>query len=170
MRTAIALATLVLGLTTACGGDDGDVTGATDGRIVVTEVTGSAADDPDATLPPVEDEECFAAYPMGGGMTPDLAAADLVPADFPEPPVDATLCAITGNAEVGVNLGYLSAATPEEVVAGYLEAFAPYGAVSGDGLSTRRTPPGHSVTAEAGDVTLLVVPGHGTYQIHLDAR
>lgn len=162
MRTTIALATLVLFLTTACGSDDTDVVEATDGTIVVTEV-------PEETLPPVEDEECFAAYPMGGGMTPDLATADLVPADFPEPPVDATLCAITGTAEVGVNLGYLSDATPEEVVAGYLEAFAPYGAVSEDALPTRRTTLGHSVTAEVGGVRVLVVPGHGMYQIHLNA-
>lgn len=160
MRTAIALATLVLCLATACG-SDADDTEATDGRIVVTDLTESPADEPEETLPPVEDEECFAAYPMGGGMTPDLATADLVPADFPEPPVDATLCAITGTAEVGVNLGYLSDATPDEVVAGYLDAFAPYGAVSEDG--------GHGVTAEVGGVRLLVVPGHGVYQIHLNA-
>ena len=137
---ALTVASAVLCLGTACGGSDADAT---------------------EDAPSVENQECFAAFPMGGGMTPDLADADLLPADFPETPVDATLCAITGNAEVGVNLGYLSDATPEEVVAGYLEAFASYGAVSEDG--------GHGVTAEAGDVKLLVVPGVGKYEIHLNA-
>ncbi|WP_243056519.1 hypothetical protein [Nocardioides sp. SR21] len=151
---AVAVATSVLCLLAACGSDDPDVAASDRGGVVATPAEEDA--------PSVEDEECFAAFPMGGGMTPDLADADLVPADFPEPPVDATLCAITGNAGVGVNLGYLSDAEPADVVAGYLEAFAPYGAVSEDG--------GHGVTAQAGDVKLLVVPGYGKYEIQLDGR
>lgn len=144
---ALTVASTVLCVVTACGGSESDGTDAADGGGVAAPAESAG------------NEECAAAFPMGGGMTPDLADADLVPADFPEPPVDATLCAITGSAEVGVNLGYLSDATADEIVAGYLEAFASYGAVSEDG--------GHGVTAEAGDVTLLVVPGFGKYEIHL---
>lgn len=147
---ALTVASSVLCLVTACGGSDADGTDAADGSGVVSEDAAS-----------VENEKCFAAFPMGGGMTPDLADADLLPADFPEVPVDATLCAITGNAEVGVNLGYLSDATPEQVVAGYLDAFASY-----DAVSERR---GHGVTAEADGVTILVIPGSGKYEIHLQA-
>lgn len=157
MRTAIFLAITVLCLATACGSDDAEPDAGSD--IVVT--TTEPDDEQDEDLTPVENEECFAAFPMGGGMTPDLADAELVPADFPTPPVEGELCAITGNAEVGVNLGYLSDATREEIVDGYLEAFAPYGAVSEDG---------NGVTAVAGDVKLLVVPGYGKYEIQLDAQ
>jgi hypothetical protein len=165
-RTHVAAAAAALSLAcllTGCGGDD-DSSAADDGAAVSAPATQSEDDAGDASGDAAgsTSEACFSAFPMGGGMTPDLGDTELVPDDFPDPPVPATLCAITGTGEVGENLGYVSEATPEEVVAGYLEAFAPYGAVSEDG--------GHGVTAYAGDVKILVIPGFGKYEIQLDRQ
>ena len=103
-----ALLAAVLVLVTGCGnGDQG----------------GSAGDDfADAgiDLP----AECLTQF-LGVTATPDLGEVDL-PASWPEPPVDATLCktqAAAGAATMS-EVGYATAASPEEVLDAYAKALA----------------------------------------------
>ncbi|WP_019143820.1 hypothetical protein [Aeromicrobium massiliense] len=77
-------------------------------------------------------EECAEAFPLA--MTkPDLADVKLVPASWPEPPVDATLCSTSelmdGSQE---SLDYATEASADEVLEAYKTALADFGATIDD--------------------------------------
>jgi hypothetical protein len=104
-------------------------------------------------------EECRAAFPLtfGGG---DLAAVELLPGEWPDPPAGATLCGTGGTGgdqeyvEYAVDLG------PEEVLAHYEGALP--GAYAPARTETGRGP---ALTGVADGVTFLVEPRDGGLQL-----
>ena len=113
---AVALAALV-----ACG-DDSD--------------SDNGGDDPPAAVEGAGvPEECTEAIPMAFGEV-DLADVSLLPADWPEPPVEATLCLTTSTGDDNMETAeYITDASEEEVLTGYAEMLSDYAAVRAeDGL------------------------------------
>ncbi|GAA5144037.1 hypothetical protein GCM10023340_10880 [Nocardioides marinquilinus] len=157
-RAALAAtaAALLLALT-ACGGDDGGADG-TDGG------SGDAAADAAADLDDVRSgdvpEECVEAFPLA--IEPaDLADVSLRPSDFPEPPVDATLCSTSSTLDDSImTADYVTGAGEAEVLDGYEAALADYEVLRDDssGIDT--------VTADLGEgVFVQVTPGDGTFSV-----
>jgi len=149
MRIASVSAALVLAsVLTAFGGDEsGD------------DPSGDPAADASQDVADMAlNEDCVAAFPMAV-MESDLAEAELLPDDFPAPPVDATFCVLTGNGSAVEELGYVTDVSPEDVVDAYVEALSAYDAAP--------SPDGTAVEAHAGDVRVLVLPKDGSFIVQL---
>ena len=122
--------------------------------------SGSVADAPAGDAPAGDvPEECGELYPFAH-EAPDLADVELLPGDFPEPPVDATLCETGGAGEGQEYAAYATSASGEEVLTAYEEALASYGAVRAeDGLGNP------IVNATAGDVAVQLSTKDGGFSL-----
>ncbi|WP_139979534.1 hypothetical protein [Nocardioides litoris] len=134
-RRGLAAAALLLALA-GCGSGD---------------VAGDLADVP---------EECAAAFPAAL-VAADLADVTLRPADFPEPPVEATLCEtsqmLDGSAEIA---GYATTSDADAVLDGYETALASYDVVREDRGA------GDTVSADLGGVGVEVsAPVEGRFSV-----
>lgn len=110
--TVAALLTLLTATATACGDGGSSVGGSNE------------TDEPAVSVAPGVPEECADFFAMAPA---DLGDVDLVPASWPEPPVDATLCVTTTTADNSQeSLDYATEATAEEVLSGYETALAAY--------------------------------------------
>lgn len=143
-----ALAAAALLLLAGCG-DDGGSSSADDAA--------AAVDDKAAPGVPEECADFMALEPAS------LDDVELLPADWPEPPVDATLCTTSGTLDGGQeSMDYATDASPEQVLAGYEAALGEYGAqLDQDGLGR------DIVVATAGDVTIQVTADDGAYSVVL---
>lgn len=152
-RFALALAAATALVVTGCGSDDpGDRVG---GSSAEGAAGAPAGDAPAGDVP----EECGELYPFAH-EAPDLADVKLLPADFPEPPVDATLCEAGGAGEGQEYAAYATSAGAEEVLAAYEDALASYDAVRAeDGLGNP------IVNATAGDVAVQVSTKDGGFSL-----
>lgn len=155
---ALGIAVLLpLGLA-SCGGSDEPAAGES-----VSE-SGSESGDAAGTVEEgasTAPEECRDAFPMAMVM-PDLADVAMIPADFPEPPVDATLCQTSSTLEGNMeSADYATDASAEEVLAAYETALAPYGAArSEDGMGRPM------IAGEAdGGVFIQVTPKDGGFSL-----
>ncbi|WP_110206219.1 hypothetical protein [Nocardioides daejeonensis] len=71
-------------------------------------------------------EECLEPFPFAFGE-PDLGEVEMLPEEWPEPPVEAVLCSTSGTVGESIETAdYATDADPEEVLAAYLEALAAY--------------------------------------------
>lgn len=152
-RVSAALAGLSLALVIAGCGDDPEESSAPSG---LDEPGDSAVEDAadGADVP----EACRIPFPQAFAAA-DVADLALMPADFPEPPVEATLC-ITAETVGGANetASYATEASAEEVLAGYESALADFDAVRDqDGIGRP------IVTANGGGVTIQVTPQDGGF-------
>jgi hypothetical protein len=122
--TGMAVATLAaLASLVACGDDPDDAPDPDDG------------DAPAAVDGAAVSEACVAAYPMAFGEV-HLEDVEMLPDDWPEPPVDATLCVTSGTVGDAMETAdYITDADEDEVLAAYLDALSAYGAAEDeDGL------------------------------------
>lgn len=86
------------------------------------QVAGSSTGGPARHVP----EKCAARLAVAPA---DLADVEMLPEGWPDPPVDATLCATSRTADgAHESMAYATDAAPEEVLAAYAEALSPYGA------------------------------------------
>jgi len=104
-RVALVVAALTLTLTAGCGSDD------TSDREETETATAAADGVPD---------ECKV-FPFAM-PDPDLGDVELMPADFPEPPVDATLCETGGTGGDQEYASYATSASEDEILDGYASA------------------------------------------------
>jgi hypothetical protein len=96
----------------------------------------------------------------GAADAPDLADITLMPADWPEPPVDAMLRRTSGTAADNLqSLDYVTEATADEVLAAYESALASYGAVREDHGG------GEMVWGSAGEVAFQVIAQPGGFTV-----
>lgn len=135
---ALAGAGLVLALS-ACGSNDG-----------------AAGDTAADQLP----DACTTAYPLAQPPA-DLAEVTLRPADFPEPPVEATLCQTSSTLDDHLmTADYATEATGSEVLDGYEQALAGYEVVRADDGA------GEMVTGDLGNgVFVQVSVRTGAYSV-----
>jgi hypothetical protein len=156
-RAALAAtaAALLLALT-ACGGDDGGSDGSDGGG----DAAADAAADLDGVRSGDVPEECVEAFPLA--IEPaDLADVSLRPADFPEPPVDATLCSTSSTLDDSImTADYVTGADATEVLDGYEAALADYETYRDDSTGSE------TLIAELGDgVFTQITPGDGTFSV-----
>lgn len=76
---------------------------------------------------------CEEAYPSALGE-PDISAATILPADWPEGPPGSTLCSAYQTSDVSAVVQYLTNLTPDEVLAYYEPLLAKYSPVISDGI------------------------------------
>ncbi len=122
---------------------------------------GASGDTPgaDGGLTEVQDrfgvpEECRTAFPsaLAAASLDDL---DVVPTNWPEPPVPATLCQASGSLDGTIaTIDYVTDVSPEEVLAAYEAALVPFevGADRSAGLTGQAGSTAFSVTAPAGTI------------------
>lgn len=149
-RAAMAVVAVALALAAGCGSDESE------------EQAGGTTDQPAVTADAPEGvpEECQV-FPFAM-PDPDLADVALLPAGFPDPPVSATLCETGGTGGEQEYASYATSAGSEEVLAGYEDALAEYGAVRGeDGVGEP------IVTATVEDVFVQVSIKDGGYSVVL---
>lgn len=151
-RALLLPTVLVAALVAGCGGEGG---GDAPGK------DGSGKDGPGRAAPPAGvPEECVESFP-GALTTPALDDVELLPAGFPEPPVDATLCETGGTVDQGQEYAsYASDAPVVDVLAGYESALSSYGASLADDGAGRRV-----VNAQVGAVAVQVQPRDGGFRI-----
>lgn len=114
----LLLAGALLGFA-GCGDEDPTVAGARDTRAEQTSPSLDPDLDPDLTgVPP----ECAEQFPAAIDA-PDLAELTRLAADFPPPPVPATLC-VTEETSTHQAARYVTDAPPEEVLDAYEELLA----------------------------------------------
>ncbi|GAA1761866.1 hypothetical protein GCM10009795_005390 [Nocardioides hankookensis] len=149
----LAAGGLLLVTLAACGGgsDDepkADTTKAADGGSV--DLSDDLAEIP---------KECKKAFPMALD-TPHLDEVELMPADWPEPPLDATLCVTEGNEDGSQQWAeYATDATPEEVIAAYQPALESYGAQRADNDTTL------ALGGTVGETAFVVSASEGFYRL-----
>jgi len=162
-RAALALLPLLLAAT-ACGGDsDSDSgSGPAAGDVEVSEALedlGAAQED--SGVP----EECAGAFPMAWGE-PDLEAARL-PADWPAPPADAVLCAVSDTGGSVQTIDYALTETDGVAVLDHYEQ-ALTASAGYDVTREERPELGHEVlTGVAGGRGFEVTPRDGAFRIAL---
>lgn len=76
---------------------------------------------------------CEEAYPSALGE-PDISAATILPADWPEDPPRSTLCSAYQTTEVSAVVQYVTELTPDEVLAYYEPLLAQYAPVISEGI------------------------------------
>lgn len=140
----------------ASGGGSGSVAEAADGA-----AEASSDDFQKSQLGSGVPEECLEAFPVAFGE-PDLAAATLLPTDFPADAVDGTLCQ-TAESGSGIQVvDWATEASGTEVLDAIEAALPPsYSVTRGDNGM------GEQLDGTAGDVSFTVVtrPGAWTLQI-----
>lgn len=156
----LLLATLTLlatGGLAACGGDSGasDSTSPTRADNDLTDVQEETG------VPP----ECRDAFPVAIGAA-DLADVELIPAGWPEPPVEATLCQTSSTLDDQIAIAsYATEAAPAEVLDAYETALAGTFETSreenglGEVLSGSSEGGGFEVAAADGSFTLTFSQG-----------
>lgn len=162
-RLTTALAALSLTLLLAGCGDDGDDPADADGQPSTQSTADDGTDADDAADPGDAGagdvpEACRTPFPQAFAPA-DLADVELLPAGFPEPPVEATLC-ITAETVGGAHetASYATPATAEEVLAGYESALASFGATRDqDGIGRA------IITANDGALVIQVTPQDGGF-------
>lgn len=157
-RSLGGLCLAVLGVTalSSCGAeaDDAPVAAATGGGGIAEDQLGSGLPD-----------ECLDAFPVAVGE-PDLAdLGGVVPADWPEPPIDAVLCQTSGTLDDNVHTAaYATSASEDEVLAAYEQSLARYDAVREDQGS------GEMVWGTAGDVAFQVTARPGAFTVFFGSQ
>ncbi len=155
VRLSIAVSAGLLTLS-ACSAD----TDASDGAGSGDRAASDAADLQDVQAGSGVPAECLDAFPVAIGEA-DLAELSLVPSDWPESPVDATLCqtssTIEGNLETA---DYATEATGAEVLDAFQAALpAGYEATRED------TGQGDMLAGSAGEVFFEVTTRDGAYTV-----
>jgi hypothetical protein len=161
--TVVALAA-VLVTASACGGgadepvvaEGGATTDGSDDLDDVQREVGHALEDAGIDLPDV----CLSQF-LGLMSTPDLGDVAL-PAAWPEPPVDSTLCKTEGGTELE-EVGYATDASPEEVLDAYAEALAEHSPqrTQDDGYGAG------TLTGVVDGTGFVIQPRTGSYEIVL---
>jgi hypothetical protein len=145
----LVAAGLLLSLT-ACGSDDAE-------QDTADRVGDDLADVRSGDVP----QECTEAFPLA--IEPaDLADVALRPADFPEPPVDATLCQTSSTLDDSIaTADYATTASATEVLDAYEAELAPtYDVEREDGGA------GETLTGDLGGGTYVqVTPGDGRFSV-----
>jgi hypothetical protein len=155
VKLSIVVAAGLLTLS-ACSGDTDGPSGAGSEDKAASDTAGLQDVQADSGVP----EECLEAFPVAIGEA-DLADLSLVPGDWPEGPVDATLCqtssTIEGNLETA---DYATEATGAEV----LDAFQ---AALPAGYEATREDKGQGdvLTGSAGEVFFQVSTRDGAYTV-----
>ena len=153
----LPLAGLVLAtaLSLSACGEDGSTTSAS------AAATDEALSDlgeiaEDAGVP----EECHDAFPAD--VVPvDIADVELMPSDWPEPPVDATLCRTSATMDDTVSIaGYATTSSPAEVLDAYETALAGTWEVTREDGTF-----GEVLTGTADDVWFQVETRDGAYDL-----
>ncbi len=140
----------------ASGGGSGSVAEAAD------EAAGSSADDfQESQLDSGVPEECLEAFPVAFGE-PDLAAATLLPSDFPADVVDGTLCQ-TAESGSGIQVvDWATEASGTEVLDAIEAALPPSYSVTREDNGM-----GEQLDGTAGDVYFTVVTRPGAWTLQL---
>lgn len=155
-RAALALASTALALTgflSACAGGSEDTAtppiGAEEAKDDLNDIAA------DSGVP----EECAEPFPLA--LTkPDPASVELTPADWPEPPVDATLCSTSEIMDGGQeSMGYASDASADEILAGYEKALGSFAPVVEDKGA------GKALYGEADGTSFQVTPQDGGFTV-----
>lgn len=76
---------------------------------------------------------CEEAYPSALGE-PDISAATILPADWPQGPPGSTLCSAYQTSDVSAVVQYVTNLTPDEVLAYYEPLLAEYSPVISEGV------------------------------------
>ena len=162
-RSTGAAAVLVLAaLLGACSGSGSDAADSADAAADAQAGNqGDAADDlaaaqEDSGVP----AECLEAFPAAFGA-PDLGSVTMLPADWPEPPVESTLCHTSATAEGNVEIAdYATDVAPDAVLAAF-DSGLPAGyevAYEDQGL-------GEMLVGTAGGVSFQVTARDGAFSI-----
>lgn len=162
-RSTFALLTLVASFALATGCSDSEPNEPrTDGDL--EQVHDEVADEQvDSGLPP----ECTDVFPYAWG-TPELADADLLPSDWPQPPAGAVLCNAGSTSGSIQSVEYALEVPSDQVLDHYATALTDVDAT--EFSREERAELGREViTGTAGDVGFEIEPRDGGYRILLAA-